>query len=88
MHEKLRPTHRERAAYVYVRQSTVHQHQTAHRRGGLPATHVVEYAPWVITRTDLQRPTVQARIQAVHQGHQLPRTIPGQDELPLKCDTC
>lgn len=55
--------------------------------GVLPATHVVEYAPWVITRTDLQRPTVQARIQAVHQGHKLPRTIPGQDELPLKSDS-
>jgi DNA invertase Pin-like site-specific DNA recombinase len=55
--------------------------------GVLPATHVVEYAPWVITRTDLQRPSVQARIQAVHQGHKLARTIPGQDELPLKSDS-
>jgi hypothetical protein len=54
--------------------------------GVLPATHVVDYAPWVITRTDLQRPAVQARIQAVHQGHKLPRPVAGQDQLPWKSD--
>ena len=55
--------------------------------GVLPATHVVEYAPWVIKRTDLQRPSVQTHIQAVHHGRKLPRSIPGQDELPLKSDS-
>jgi hypothetical protein len=50
--------------------------------GVLPATHVVDYAPWVITRTDLQQPAVQARIQAVHHGHKLPRPVAGQDQLP------
>ncbi|MBA3231380.1 MAG: recombinase family protein [Acidobacteria bacterium] len=52
--------------------------------GVLPATQVVKCAPWVIARVDLQRPPVQARIQAVHDGRKLPRPIRGQDELPLK----
>ena len=52
--------------------------------GVLPATQVVKCAPWVIERIDLQRPSVQARIQAVHDGRKLPRPIRGQDELPLK----
>jgi hypothetical protein len=52
--------------------------------GVLPATQVVSYAPWVIERVDLQRPAVQARIQAVHAGRKLPRPTRGQDELPLK----
>ncbi len=52
--------------------------------GVLPATQVVPCAPWVIARIDLQRPPVQARIQAVHDGRKLPRPIRGQDELPLK----
>jgi len=54
--------------------------------GVLPATQVVPCAPWVIERVDLQRPPVQARIQAVHDGRKLPRPIRGQDELPLKSD--
>jgi DNA invertase Pin-like site-specific DNA recombinase len=52
--------------------------------GVLPATQVVPCAPWVIVRADLQRPPVQAHIQAVHEGRKLPRPIRGQDELPLK----
>jgi hypothetical protein len=52
--------------------------------GVLPATQVVTCAPWVIERVDLQRPSVQARIHAVHDGRKLPRPIRGQDELPLK----
>ena len=52
--------------------------------GVLPAPQVVRCAPWVIARVDLQRPPVQARIQAVHDGRTLPRPIRGQDELPLK----
>ena len=54
--------------------------------GVLPATHVVDYAPWVIKRTDLHQPAVQARVQAVHCGHKLPRPVSGQDELPWKSD--
>jgi hypothetical protein len=50
--------------------------------GVLPATQGVTCAPWVIERVDLQRPSVQARIQAVHDGRKLPRPIRGQDELP------
>ncbi|MBF8301128.1 MAG: Recombinase family protein [Acidobacteria bacterium] len=52
--------------------------------GVLPARQVIPCAPWVIARTDLQRPPVQARIRAVHDGRKLPRPIRGQDELPLK----
>ena len=52
--------------------------------GILPAQHVVECAPWVIERADVQRPSVQARIQAVHQGRKLSRVLPGQHKLPLK----
>jgi hypothetical protein len=52
--------------------------------GMLPATQVVTCAPWVIARVDLQLSSVQARIQAVHDGRKLPRPIRGQDELPLK----
>ncbi|HLG57678.1 MAG TPA: recombinase family protein [Vicinamibacterales bacterium] len=52
--------------------------------GVLPATQVVSCAPWVIARVDLQRPPVQARIHAVHDGRKLPRPIRGQDELPLQ----
>ena len=55
--------------------------------GVLPATHVVDYAPWVIKRTDLQQPAVQARIQAVHHGHKLRRPVAGQDQLPLNSDS-
>jgi len=52
--------------------------------GVLPAAQVVKCAPWVIERVDLQRPSVQARIQAVRDGRKLPRPMRGQDELPLK----
>jgi len=55
--------------------------------GVLPATHVVDYAPWVIKRTDLQQPAVQAHIQAVRHGHKLPRPAAGQGQLPLKSDS-
>jgi hypothetical protein len=50
----------------------------------LAATQVVRYAPWVIVRADLQRPQVQARVQAVHAGRKLPRPLRGHDELPWK----
>jgi DNA invertase Pin-like site-specific DNA recombinase len=53
------------------------------RQGVLPAKQVVQSAPWIIARTDLQLPQVVAQIQAVHQGRQLPRHLPNQKEFPL-----
>jgi DNA invertase Pin-like site-specific DNA recombinase len=54
------------------------------REGILPATQVVECAPWVIDRKDLELPAVQAQVQAVHCGRRLPSTTPGQGQLPLE----
>lgn len=53
------------------------------RQGILPAKQVVESAPWIIARTDLQLPQVLAQIRAVHQGRQLPHSSPNQKEFPL-----
>lgn len=50
----------------------------------LPATHVVQCAPWVIDRNDLELPAVQAQVQAVHNGRRLPPIAPGQAQLPLE----
>jgi hypothetical protein len=50
----------------------------------LPATQVVQCAPWVIYRKDLQLPAVQAQVQAVHDGRRLPPIVPGQGQLPLE----
>jgi hypothetical protein len=50
----------------------------------LPAQQVVELAPWIIARQDLDLPCVQAEIQAVRQGRQLPKTSPDQGEFPWK----
>ncbi len=50
----------------------------------LPATHVVEYAPWIIHRKDLQLPAIQAEVQAVHRGRRLPQIVPGQGQLSLE----
>jgi len=50
----------------------------------LPATHVVECAPWIINRKDLQLPAVQAAVQAVHRGRRLPRIVAGQSKLFLE----
>lgn len=50
----------------------------------LPATHVVECAPWIINRKDLQLPTVQAEVQAVRRGRRLPRIVAGQVQLSLE----
>jgi DNA invertase Pin-like site-specific DNA recombinase len=52
--------------------------------GVLPATQVVACAPWVIERSHLQLPSVQARIRAIHAGRKLRRLSPEQCELPLK----
>ena len=54
------------------------------KEGVLPARQVLEGAPWVIDRRDLQLPMVQAHSQAVHAGRKPPQTVAGQDELPLK----
>ena len=50
----------------------------------LPATQVVECAPWVINQKDLDLPAVRARVRAVHEGHRLPLIAPGQGQLPLE----
>ena len=57
------------------------------RQGVLPAKQVVESAPWIIARTDLQLPQVVAQIRAVHQGRQLPRHVPNQKEFALESAT-
>jgi len=50
----------------------------------LPANQVVALAPWIIKRLDLELPSVQAAIAAVHSGRQLPKTSPDQGEFPWK----
>ena len=50
----------------------------------LPAKQVVQCAPWVIDRKDLELPEVQVQIRAVRKGHKLPPTAPGQHVLPIK----
>jgi DNA invertase Pin-like site-specific DNA recombinase len=50
----------------------------------LPATQVVQCAPWVIDRKDLGLPAVQAQVQAVRCGRRLPSTLPGQGQLRLE----
>jgi hypothetical protein len=54
------------------------------REGVLPAKHVVECAPWIIERKDLQLPGVQAELQAVRRGRRLPRIVPDQGQLSLE----
>lgn len=54
------------------------------REGLLPATQVVQFAPWVIQRRDLGLPAVQTQVQAVHDGRRLPSIMPGQGQLPLE----
>ncbi len=52
--------------------------------GILPASHVVDYAPWVIERQHLALPAVQTYVRAVRQGRKIPRTAPLQERLPLE----
>jgi DNA invertase Pin-like site-specific DNA recombinase len=54
------------------------------REQTLPATQVVQCAPWVIDRKNLKLPAVQAQVQAVHNGRRLPLIVPGQAQLPLE----
>jgi DNA invertase Pin-like site-specific DNA recombinase len=51
-------------------------------QGLLPARQVVPYAPWIIQRTDLTLPAVQAAVQAVHLGHRQRGCLPGAPEWP------
>jgi hypothetical protein len=57
--------------------------QTLIRKGILPARQVVECAPWIIERKDLDLPAVQAATHSVQRGRRLPPTVPGQAELTL-----
>lgn len=50
----------------------------------LPATQVVECAPWIIDRKDLQLPAVRAEVQAVRRGRKPPQIVPGQGQLSLE----
>jgi DNA invertase Pin-like site-specific DNA recombinase len=50
----------------------------------LPAKQVVASTPWIIGRQDLALPRVQAEVQAVRQGRQLPKMSPDQGEFPWK----
>jgi len=53
------------------------------RKGILPAKQVVACAPWIIEQKDIAAPQVQAAIQAVKAGRQLPSTVSGQQQLSL-----
>lgn len=47
----------------------------------LPATQIIQFAPWIIARSDLEIPAVQAAVNAVHQGRRGPLTAAGQSEF-------
>ncbi len=64
--------------------STPSEKQPMIRQQTLPATQVVASTPWIINRQDLDLPTVQAEIEAVHSGRQLRRKDPNQAEIPLE----
>jgi DNA invertase Pin-like site-specific DNA recombinase len=57
------------------------------RRGVLSGRQVVREAPWVIEREALDVPAVQAAARAIREGRHVPRTHPGQHELPLRTTT-
>lgn len=44
------------------------------KRGLLPATQPVPYAPWSIRADDLETAAVRHAVDAVRRGHALPRT--------------
>lgn len=50
----------------------------------LPARQVVSTTPWIIARSSLLLPKVQAEVAAVRKGRQLPREDPQQTQIPLK----
>ena len=51
-------------------------------QGTLPARQVVPYAPWIIQRTDLALPAVQAVVQGVRTGRHHRGRCPRQPEGP------
>jgi DNA invertase Pin-like site-specific DNA recombinase len=51
-------------------------------QGLLPARQVVPYAPWIIQRTDLTLPAVQAAVQAVRLGRRQRGCPPGAPAWP------
>src|SRR4030095_15345661 len=53
-------------------------------QGTLPARQVGPYAPWIIQRTDLALPAVQAVVQVVHTGRHHRGRGPCQPESPGK----
>jgi DNA invertase Pin-like site-specific DNA recombinase len=54
------------------------------RQHVLPASQVVECAPWVIDRQHLKLPAVQSEVQAVRRGRRLPPIVLNQGQLPLE----
>ncbi len=51
----------------------------------LPAKQVVKCAPWIIEKTDLSLPAVQAQVKAARRGgHRLPQIVFGQGQLSLE----
>jgi hypothetical protein len=55
-------------------------------QGTFPAHQVVPQAPWIIQRTDLALPAVQAEGQVVRTGRRQSGLRPGQPEWP--CQAC
>jgi DNA invertase Pin-like site-specific DNA recombinase len=51
------------------------------RERTLPASQIVELAPWIIRRADLSLPSVQAQLDAVRQGRQLRASDPRQQVI-------
>ena len=54
------------------------------RERTLPASQVVESAPWIIRRADLSLASVQAQLEAVRQGRQLRASDPRQQVIDWK----
>jgi hypothetical protein len=52
-------------------------------QGTLPASQVVPSAPWSIQRTDLDRATVHAEVQAVHTGRARRHGLSAQTTHPM-----
>jgi DNA invertase Pin-like site-specific DNA recombinase len=52
------------------------------QEGVLEGQQVVTHAPWVIARESLRTKAVQSAVRAVREGRRVPRTPPGQTEIP------
>jgi hypothetical protein len=57
--------------------------KTLIRKGILAAKQAIACAPWVIEKTVLEQPEVQAAARAVKRGRALPPTVAGQQELTI-----